>query len=205
MTNNITTISLRAENRVVSMVLILLQRRFGIQAKTGCCIREFLAEECGIDEGYIIEKIKTIFLNSKPVDNIDTALIRNGSTLALSGAMPGLVGALMRTGSIYSSLRSPITYREEDYSRPVEHTGMVGLKLFNLVLQDLGPGFLHRGIFMQTPDISSFLQDQTGEFWSGCREILYNNSPVKAQILIESLEPYGDLNEQVFVSVRGER
>ena len=51
-------------------------------------------------------------LDGKPVDDIGAALVQDGSTLALSAAMPGLVGATLRRGGAYSSFRSAITYHE---------------------------------------------------------------------------------------------
>jgi len=55
------------------------------------------------------EKISTIFLDGKAVDSPETALLREGSTLALSSAMPGLAGAILRRDGPYASLRSSIT------------------------------------------------------------------------------------------------
>jgi len=45
----------------------------------------------GLDEDYVTQRISTIFLDGKPVDDIDTLLVRDGAVLSLSAAMPGLV------------------------------------------------------------------------------------------------------------------
>ena len=96
---------------LISHFAFLLQQGVAIRSRVGCSIGAFLREEIGATTG-TIEKIQSVILDGKSVDDIESALVRDGSVLALSAAMPGLVGATLRRGGTYSSFRSAITYHE---------------------------------------------------------------------------------------------
>lgn len=109
--------------------------------RVDCSVEAFLCDRLQVDPAYVDERISTIFLDGQPVDDIKTAVIRDGSVLALSGAMPGLVGAVMRRGSFYASFRDSITRRSENGKNGAV-MGTVRVKLFNMVLKELGPHLL---------------------------------------------------------------
>jgi len=69
-----------------------------ISATVGCSIKNLLCNQFDITPEYLSDRISTIFLNGKPVDDVESAIIKDNSILALSGAMPGLVGATFRKG-----------------------------------------------------------------------------------------------------------
>ncbi|MBA7542839.1 hypothetical protein ES705_35163 [subsurface metagenome] len=165
------------EPYIIETFFLFLQEGFTVKAHVGCSIRDYLCKQCGIEQEYITKRISTVFLDQKPVDNIDSAVIRNGSTLAVSGAMPGLVGAVMRVGSSYASFRSSITYKENLKDHKQEY-GRIRLKLFNMVMRDLGPGFLERGIYTESGGLKDFLLKQQDDFRHGCREIILDGTPV---------------------------
>ncbi|MFC1669006.1 hypothetical protein ACFL20_01325 [Spirochaetota bacterium] len=156
----------------------ILQRGFYIHTKTGISIFDFLVETCRIDPGYITGKIKSIFLNSKPVDDYKKAIVRDGITLALSGPMPGLVGAVMRAGSGYSSFRSTITHREEERA-DIRGMGYVFLKLFNVIMSDLGEKILGSGIVLEVNEMENFLKYEQPRFWDECKKIFINDGIVQ--------------------------
>ena len=163
---------------LISHFFFLLQQGVLVRCRIGCSIAEFLREEIGADT-QIVEKIQSIILDGKPVDDLETAFIKDGSTLALSAAMPGLVGATLRRGGAYSSFRSPITYHETgDTSARGE--GSVQIKLFNLLMSDLGPKLLRKGVILGAGDIISFASGQSPDFWEGCREITLDSIPIDA-------------------------
>jgi len=112
-------------------------------------------------------RIQTIFLDGKAVDEIDAAVIRDGSTIALSGALPGLVGATLRRGGTYASLRSSITHPVDKEFVP-QKEGWVIVKLFNLLVPELSPLFLAQGFWIKGQDLEEFFKRQTEEFWAGC-------------------------------------
>jgi hypothetical protein len=146
----------------------LLQHGFMVKVRVGCSIKMMLCRQFGLSPKYVEERIQTIFLDGKAVDDIDSAIIKDGSILALSAAMPGLAGATLRRGGPLASFRSQATHREgkKAISR---REGLVVLKLFNLLVEELGPMFLERGMFVSREDLESLLSSLPGEFWGGCK------------------------------------
>jgi hypothetical protein len=128
-----------------------------------------LCDRLGIDSEYAVNRIKTIFLNGKPVDDMEKAYIRDGCSLALSAAMPGLVGAVMRRDGFFSPLREGITYREKAPGNHV-HRGLITVKLFNLLIQKLGPRFFTKGFLVNRNDLPDDLAGILGNGQTG-REI----------------------------------
>lgn len=147
---------------------LLFQSGFVVRAGGCDSIRSFLVEAMGVVPELIDALIQSVFLDGKPVDDLDSARIREGSTLALSGAMPGLVGATMRRGGYYAPLRSGISHFNED-CREERCCGDVTVKLFNLVASELGPALLERGILLGAENLEAFLASRPPEFWSACR------------------------------------
>lgn len=160
----------------------LLQQGFIVRARTGCSIRELLCEQFGIDPDYLQQRITTIFLNGKAIDAPEASRVAPGATLALSAAMPGLVGATMRRGGYYAAMRGAITHSEAAEGTE-EKDGAIRMKLFNLLLAELGPGFLRQGIGVASADLAAFLAGQAPDFWTGCGEVLLNGSLVDPGVL----------------------
>ena len=165
------------EPRLMPRFFRIFQKGAGLKAEVGCTVRSFLCEQMGISTRYVDESIQTLFLDGQPVDRMEAAVIRDGSVLALSAAMPGFAGATLRKGGYYSTMRSSITYKGEGESVP-RRSGVVNLKLFNLLAGELGPGLLERGVWVKGMEIATFLEGQTEDFWSGCREIRLNGKGI---------------------------
>jgi hypothetical protein len=140
-------------------LLGLLSPHFKVRVKTGTDLKTFLCEQLGVQRAYFDDRIQTIFLNSKPVDDVYTAVVEDGAVLALSAAMPGLVGATFRKGGRYSWMRKIISYEPEDADTR-ETNGWVTLKLFNLVMKELGPDFLERGVWIDGEHLKAFFKKQ---------------------------------------------
>ena len=160
----------------------ILQAGFMVKALVGCSTMSFLTQQLKISPEYITERIQSLFLEGKPVDDVASAMIHDGSHLSLSAALPGLVGATMRRGGIYRALRSSITYNESDSHCEITE-GCVHLKLFNLLMKELGPDLFAKGIYLNSSHLSEFLSGQPSGFWRGCKEILLNEEPVKREQL----------------------
>jgi hypothetical protein len=159
---------------LVSNFFLLLQQGVMIRTRIGCSVEVFLREEIKAAPG-TIEKIQSIVLDGKPVDDIRTVTLHDGSTLALSAAMPGLVGATLRRGGAYSSFRSAITHHETGNAcMPGE--GWVHIKIFNLLMAELGPGILRKGVLLGTADLLGLLAERAPEFRQGCSVTLNNRS-----------------------------
>lgn len=175
----------------------LLQKGFIQKTEVGCTLRELLADRFGVSAAYIENRIQTVFLDGKPVDDMDAAVVRDGAVLALSSAMPGLLGAIMRKGGYYSRMRSPIGGETGgDASRRAE--GQVVVKLFNLTVRDLGPLFLERGIWIDPEDLKDLFRSRPGVLEEGCVEAMADGRRVDPATLPALDFPGG----QVYLELR---
>lgn len=144
----------------------LLQQGFHLPLPGSCSIKAFLCDICGLNAADVLPRIQTIFLNGMPVDNLETAVAKDGDTLALSAAMPGLVGATMRSGGVLACFRNTITHQGN--TTEMSPAGTLSVKLFNLLIKDLGPLFLRRGILVSPENIKSTLELLTAEDRQAC-------------------------------------
>ena len=173
------------DERLIPSFFYLLQLGFMVKVQAGCSIKTFLCEQLGLSPEYVEKRIQTLFMDGKPVDDIDSAIVKDGSTLALSAAMPGFVGAVLRKGGYYASMRSTISYREErEFEPPQEAT--VSLKLFNILLREIGPTFLKKGLWIQGKDLEDFIKRQSDDFWAGCKKATVDGKEADLKKLSES-------------------
>lgn len=147
----------------------LFQAGVFVEVETGCTIKQLLVEQFGISADYLAGRITTLFLNHKAIDDAATAIVNNGSVLALSGAMPGLVGATMRSGGHLAAMRGAMTYSNEEQDSQ-QLRGCIKIKLFNLLLPEIGPRLLRWGIIVCVSELKNFFLAQPEEFrLRGCR------------------------------------
>lgn len=163
----------------------LLQKGVRVRCLANQNLMEMLKEDFHLEDDYISQRIQTITLDGRPVDDPGCVIVLNGATLAISGAMPGLVGATLRKGGFYAAMRGTISYCASDMEIPKPQAGMITVKLFNLILKDLAAAFLSRGIGMAGMELVPLLDDcltlpveefgpvvQSGDIldWSAVRE-----------------------------------
>jgi hypothetical protein len=195
------SLHLTLESNQISSFFQLLQQGFRVKAQVGSSIKNMICEQFGVTPEYIEERIKTIFLDGKPVDDVNTATVKDGSTLALSAAMPGLAGATLRRGGFFASMRSQITYREDKMAiSPGE--GLVVLKLFNLLLNELGPVILNKGIYIKREDFVGFFGSLTGKLWTGCKNVEVDGQKVPLDTL-RGME-WVDQHDFIFLQVHSD-
>ncbi len=183
-------LSLHLHQRNLPLFSPLLQQGFLVKVPGGGSIRTILCQYLSLGPDYLEGRIQTIFLNGKPVDNVDAAMVGAGDTLALSAAMPGLVGATMRKGGFFAGLRAGISHRSQEQAAPGSEC-LVGLKLFNLLTGELGPFFLEKGIWVNGEVLQAFLRHQTEDFWAGCLAASINDEEVDLQVLAARSWPNG--------------
>lgn len=170
-------IRLKVKSPFVPLFFPLLQKGFVQKTEVGCSLRELLASRFGLSTEYIENRIQTVFLDGKPVDDVDAAVVRDGAVLALSSAMPGLLGAIMRKGGYYSRLRSPVGHAENgEAARRMD--GQVTVKLFNLTIPELGPLFLKRGIWVDAEDLRNLFRSRLHDLEEGCVEAVVTGRDV---------------------------
>lgn len=174
----------------------LLQGGVSVETPTGITVKAFLCGELGVSMEYLDTVIQTIFLDGKAVDDMDSTLMENGSTLALSAAMPGLLGATLRRGSFYAAMRKEISHQFRQESA-TSGRGMVKVKVFNLLLKELGRILLTRGIHVQGGDLQALFARVGRSFWNGCREARLNDRKIEPETLRD--QEWGD--KEVFLKV----
>jgi hypothetical protein len=151
-------------DKIIQILYPILQKGFCVKVLTGVSVRRLLEDQFKLSGDFVDLKISTIFLNGKAVDNIDSAIVTDNCELALSGAMPGFVGAAMRRGGYYSSMRSTVSHIEQISISPPIQEGVVKIKLYNTLIQSLGLEFAQRGIIVSKTDASGLLDAQLSPF-----------------------------------------
>ena len=177
------TLSLEFAKDQTASLFLLLQNGFFVNACVGCSIKDFFLEQLKLSPDFIEARIQGVFLDGKPADDIDRAIIRDGARLTLSGTMPGLVGIALKRGPL-AVFRHSITHRETgDYSYSGE--GYVQLKLLNLLMKDMGPHLFRKGIYINASELAHFLGKLPAAFWQGCKSISLGGRKVPTELFNE--------------------
>ncbi len=120
----------------------------GIATRAGITLTALLCDQLGIERTYVDRRIQTVFVNGRAVDLLDTVSLSDNDVVALSAAMPGLVGATFRKQGLLAPFREGISYRP---TTPLSYDAgdiVIRLKLFNLVARELGTALLQRGVWV---------------------------------------------------------
>jgi len=152
----------------VHLFYSLLEKGVVLTTRTGCSLRDFLCGQLGLSDDYLDQRVQTLFLDARPVDDVDKAVVRDGSILALSAAMPGLVGATMRKGGRYAAFRKDIS-QHDDECGICETSGRVTLKLFNMVAKEVGGRLLETGVEVDGHDLQRIANRYPGEMMRGIK------------------------------------
>ena len=153
---NLETLTLHLAPDQLNIFFPILQKGVTVPVIAGCTLKSLLIDQFVIPANYVTDRITTIFIDNHPVDDLDRAIIQDGSRVTLSAAMPGLVGATMRRGGFYAALRQGISHVTDSGTHAGEH-GTVRLKLFNLLLAELGPLVLARGLILERDEMDELL------------------------------------------------
>lgn len=169
--------------------LPFLQNGFYIEISTGSVL-EILCQSCGLEAMEVQRRIQTVFLNGKPVDDMATAYVQADDCLALSAAMPGLVGATMRSGGVLASFRHSISHRPR--ATPSNSKGgVLSIKLFNLLIKEIGLRFLHKGILIKGEDLQNLVASLSKQDWKNCKNVKFNAQNVQPDTLKTMEWPQG--------------
>jgi hypothetical protein len=166
--HRITTVHLVVEKNKVPAFYPLLARGFTIKTRVDCSVKALICSGLGLSADYLENRLQTIFLDGKAVDDTEAAVVRQGATLALSAAMPGLAGATLRRGSAYAAMRNQITHQRGTGGESTRD-GTICLKLFNLVAKDVGHLFLEKGVFIKGKYLRDFFKNASDSLLPGFR------------------------------------
>ncbi len=126
-------------------VTVLLQNGVYVERTNASTVNEFVCELLEIEPETAHKDIKTIMMDNKVVDDPETEPVRGAVILVLSGAMPGLVGAMLRCDSPYKAMRSTITSATAVDSP--DPPPMIKIKFFNTVLKKYAESMIRRGFW----------------------------------------------------------
>lgn len=128
-----------------------LQEGVLLETRSGISLHRFLTEVLGISAGYVASRIATVFLDGVPADDLEKEFLEDGSVIALSAAMPGLAGSILRKGGHLAALRSRVSKERKTSGK--DSPILVKVKLFNNLLQELAPTLLERGIWLKASQL----------------------------------------------------
>jgi hypothetical protein len=136
----------RTSGRGLTRFTALLQEGVRVRVGSGESVHAFLTQRLGVAAEYVAGRISTVFLDGQVVDDLHAVTLSDGSLLALSAAIPGLVGATLRRDGHYSAMRAEITRPARSPAlAPAGETALVRVRLFNLLIEEIGPLLLdHR-------------------------------------------------------------
>jgi hypothetical protein len=194
------TLTLDMSPGAVSRFLPLLGEGILLRGPGGVTVEDFLQKTAAVSPVYLKERVQTVFLNGKALDDFSTARVEDGDRLALSAAMPGLAGAVLRRGGFYTAMRRQISYearRQPDGAGEIR----VVLKLFNMVARELGPEFLKQGVLVSKVQLLDFVQRQGPWVWKGCLAADADGQPVAVDHIADLLRGSGRIRLSVRESV----
>ena len=96
----------------------------------------------------------------------------------------------MRVGGRYAPMRSQISHHGDAVAgKPGE--GLVLIKLFNLLISELGPGLLKNGVWIQGRSLGQFFERRGKKFWTRCERITLDGRRVESEALLNVNWPAG--------------
>ncbi len=160
---------LNMESSALSGFALQLQKGMDIWFQPGCSVTELVCDQLGIPKDYLDSRVQTIFVNGKVVDKPESSTLHAGDILTLSAAMPGLAGTTLRRGGHLGAFRGGITHDETKVDDPSEWAKLT-IKVFNLLISDLAPVILGRGVAMDKAQASNLFNGRPASFWDLCRQ-----------------------------------
>lgn len=110
-------------------------------------LADFACTLLNIDLPAFRREVSTIMLNNGVVDEPEKTLLSPGDTLILSGAMPGLVGAMLRSDSPIKVMRDTISGTRRS-TGDLAGEGRILVKFFNTVLRNHKQDLIRRGFYV---------------------------------------------------------
>jgi O-acetylhomoserine/O-acetylserine sulfhydrylase-like pyridoxal-dependent enzyme len=181
MENDYQTISISIDHNMIAAFFYFLERGVKKEIAVGCDIKTMLSDQFNMSTDYIDNRIKTMFLEGRPVDDVNATIINNGATLALSAAMPGLAGATFRRSENIKASTKTIELKKKVKNHNLQK-GIITIKLFNLILREFGPSFLESGVLVSKQELTEFLLRQENKIENACKfvKINKNNATIEA-------------------------
>ncbi len=180
-------IKLKLEIGLPKLFFPLIEKGVKISLDEDMTAMAFLSDRLGLSSSYIDERVQTVFINSRPVDNLKSAMVTHNCIVALSAAMPGLLGATMRKGGRYAAFRTEISHNSNG-ERTGAQKGRVTLKMFNLLLREIGPGLFKMGVIIQWKELLQILTLHQTALETANSKLFFEHQKIRLQDLL-TLKP----------------
>jgi len=181
---------------------LLLQEGVCVPSRVECTLRVALEQGMGFPREDVETRMEAIFLDGRPVDDIDAARLHDGARLSLATALPGAAGIAMRRNSPYAALRAAITHHEGGDGADAQNAyadtprlGRVHLRLFNLVMRDHAARLLAAGVEATAGAVARYLAGD-GE----CRTWL-GDAPCEREAALRRLAEHPDGTVRLVVEI----
>jgi hypothetical protein len=159
---------------------LLMQAGPLIGCLTGIPLSRLLREELSLPPE-ALSSIDVLLLDGMPVDQPDSALVRDGARLALAAGLPGVAGLAMKSNSAVRGLRPGITFMADEQTPTGPGAGYIELALFSLAIPLLARHILAKGPLLAAGRLLRYLRaDLRGE----CR---FDGSPVDIPALQDTV------------------
>ncbi|BBD09468.1 hypothetical protein [Desulfovibrio ferrophilus] len=143
---------------------LALHDGFLLRVPGAMSVMDLLTEFVGLDASYVDDRIRAIFLDGHPVDDLDAAPVGNGNELSLSSAMPGVAGITMGRNNAIAVYREGITFQCDGDCD--ERAGLIRVRLFNFIARETAPQFMALGVGLDGRGWQRVVHDAPAEFWS---------------------------------------
>lgn len=180
-------IKISSQPAVFTRFYAIFQSGFQFHCQVGKSVEDLLLRQLALNPKLIEEKVNTIFLDGKCVDDISSAVMSEGSVVAFSSALPGLAGATLRRGGAYACLRDSITHRKNARNES-QREGFITVKLFNLLMEELGRVFLEKGIVLNRSAAVDLFKTGDGGFWRHMDVIEVDGMPLSSEKLLKEIQ-----------------
>lgn len=189
-------IRLRLDDGCLKLFFPLLEKGVGIPIDGTLTAASFLMDRLGLSNDYIDKRVQTIFIDHRPVDDLNLARVSHTSVMALSAAMPGLLGATMRRGGHYAAFRKEISHAGDEKMEGAEK-GRVTLKMFNLLLKEIGPGLFQMGVMAQWKELMQIFKKNKALLEAEKIEIALNQVDISMSRLLNLVSETDDVRLQI--------
>ncbi len=140
----------------------------------------WLVQELGLDPEYVAKEIGAAFLDGRPLDDFDAALLHPGATLALGAAVPGLVGISLNRGSPLACFRHDISQGTAAEKSGGQKGGSVRLKLFNFPARALARRLAERGIALEAGQLEAWCAENRADLVAGGARFFWTGGEAEA-------------------------
>ncbi|MDA3810494.1 MAG: hypothetical protein PF518_09230 [Spirochaetaceae bacterium] len=144
-------IKIEKENSDNILLTSKLQQGVWVEYTPGETVTSFILRILSVRKEVMDREVQTLILNNGCVDDPENKTLDSGDTLVLSGAMPGLVGAMLRSNSPIKAMRQTLSNTSQK-NNTHKDGNFIKVKLFNSVLADHKQDLLQTGFYLEDLD-----------------------------------------------------